>query len=143
MTTSGRLILIDWRWNELLVQVINYQKCSIRWINWNQKLKNLNIFCWCKWKLDNFFINFEQGGQENISLEGGKISCPLYSKCVKKSKCQQQQNLVFSFSFWFQFIKRIEQKSLFFNNLPNIWQICFFHRSTVIYNFRSNSLIER
>ena len=36
---------------------------SIRWINWNQKLKlktkNQNIFCWCKWKFDNFFIHFE------------------------------------------------------------------------------------
>ena len=140
MTTSGRLILIDWRWNKLLVQVINYQKCSIRWINWNQKLKTLNIFCWCKWKLDNFFIHFEQGGQENISLEGGKIFLSSLFKVCKKVKMSTTTK--FGFSFWFRLIQQIEQKSLFFNNLPNIWQICFFHRSTVIYNFRSNSLIE-
>ena len=37
--------------------------CSICWINWNQKLKlktkRQNIFCWCKWKFDDFFIHFE------------------------------------------------------------------------------------
>ena len=36
---------------------------SIRWINWNQKpklkIKNHNIFCCCKWKINNFFIHFE------------------------------------------------------------------------------------
>ena len=37
--------------------------CSIRWINWNQKLKlktkNQNVFRWCKWKFKHFFMHFE------------------------------------------------------------------------------------
>ena len=36
------------------------------------KTKNQNIFCLCKWKFDDFFIHFEQGGQENFFLEGEK-----------------------------------------------------------------------
>ena len=37
-----------------------HTKYSIGWIYWNQKLitKNQIIFCWCKWKLDDFFIHF-------------------------------------------------------------------------------------
>ena len=50
------------------------------------KTKKQNIFCWCKWKLDNFFIHFEQGGQENISLEGGKIFLSSLFKVCKKVK---------------------------------------------------------
>ena len=40
--------------------------CSIRWINWNQKLKlktkTQNIFCWCNRKFDNFFYTLWIGG---------------------------------------------------------------------------------
>ena len=79
------------------------------------KTKKQNIFCWCKWKFNNFFIHFELGGQENIFLEGEKNSCPPYSKCIKKSSnfhLHQQKIFWFLvFSFWFQFIQQIEQNS--------------------------------
>ena len=81
-------------------------KWSIRWINWNQKLKlktkNQNIFCWCKWKFDNFLIHFWIRGTRKRFLEGEKsFLFPLFQKCIKKSKCQQQKiwYLVFSFMY--------------------------------------------
>ena len=109
-------------------------KWSIRLINWNQKTKtkNQNIFCWCKWKFDDFFIHFEKGGEEKkvlfLPLSSVLVwlrilhlrkktfftlllSCPPYSKCIKKLSnfhLHQQKIfwfLVFSFSFWFQLIQ--------------------------------------
>ena len=56
-------------------------------------------------KIQQFFIHFEYGGQENIFLEGEKSFLVLFFKGLTKSKCQQQKKLVFSFSFWFQFIQ--------------------------------------
>ena len=74
---------------------VNWLLCSIRWINWNQKLK----------------LKTEYVGQENI------FSCPQYSKCIKISNCQQQRNSVYSFSFWFQFIQRLEHYSAFYRTI--------------------------
>ena len=45
---------------------------------------------------------FEKGGQENGFLEREKkVSFPLFQKCIKKSKCQQQKiwNWVSSFMY--------------------------------------------
>ena len=55
-------------------------------------------------QIQQLFIHFEQGGQEKISFL--VLLLKMYTK-VKMStkKC----SLVFSFSFWFQFIQRIEQ----------------------------------
>ena len=55
-------------------------------------------------KIGRFFYvqTFEKGWQEYVFLEGKKkFSFPLFQKCIKKSKCQQQQicNLVFSFMY--------------------------------------------
>ena len=51
-------------------------------------------------KIQQLFIHF--GGAKK------KFSCPLFSKCITRSKQQKNWFLVFSFSFWFQFIQRIE-----------------------------------
>ena len=54
---------IKFKMNFCSLRIIFNDLCPIRWINWNQKLKlktkNQNIFCWCKWKFDDFFIDFE------------------------------------------------------------------------------------
>ena len=56
---------------------------------------------------------FEKGGEENIFLEGeNSFLFPLFQKCIKKLKCQQQK---FGFWFlvlciWFQYIQWIEHK---------------------------------
>ena len=86
------------------------------------KTKNKNIFCWCKWKFDNFFIYFEYGGQENFFLEGEKVFLSSFFKVYNKVK-MSTKNLVFSFSFWFQFIQRIEQKFAYFLfQVSTIWK---------------------
>ena len=46
-----------------------------------------------------FLYTFDQGGQENIFLEGEKVFLSSFLKCITKWKYQQQQILVFSFSF--------------------------------------------
>ena len=63
--------------------------CSILfYINWNQKLKTKIFFVGVN-ENSMTFLYSELGGQENIFLEEEKkFSCPLYSKCIKKSKCQ-------------------------------------------------------
>ena len=43
-------------------------------------------------------------GQDNRRAK--KLS---FLKCITKSKCYYQKNLVFSFSLWFQLIQRIDQ----------------------------------
>ena len=91
----------------------------------NQKPK---YFCWCKWKFDDFFIHFWLGRtRKHFFRRGKKFSCPPFLK----SKCWQQNILVFSCSFWFQYIQWIEHRTLlnfhdFWPLLPSRWQFCYY-----------------
>ena len=67
-----------------------------------------------KFERNQFFFELAEG--LGINLKRYFDFGPIAKKSAKshpwltKSKCQQQKNLVFSFSFWFQFIQRIEHK---------------------------------
>ena len=66
--------------------------CSIRWINWNQKLKLKTkiFFVSVNENLMTFLYTLNRGGQENIFLEGEKVFLSSFLKCITNSKCQQQ-----------------------------------------------------
>ena len=90
-----------------LMRFSSYLSYSLGKLKPKTKTKEQNIFflVYLNENLKTFLYTSNGGlGQEN--KKGKKFSCPLYSRCMKKSKCQQQKKLVFS--FWFQFIQRIE-----------------------------------
>ena len=90
---------------------------SLNKIKPKTKTKIQNIFCWCKWKLNNFFyMLWIEGTRKHLFLKGKKgflvLSIQSTYYLYKKSKCQQQKNLVFS--FWFLFIQQIKICVIFY-----------------------------
>ena len=84
--------------------------CSICWINWHQKLKLKTkiFFVWGNENLTTFLYTLNKG-DKNFFLEGdNKFSCPLF--VYYEVEMSATKEMVFSFSFWFQFIQRIEQR---------------------------------
>ena len=89
---------------------------SIRCINWNKKIK-IKIIFFC-WHFD-FDVHFKRRGQENFFCPSKKcfLFLPIqniYKKIIDSSFKLTKNILVFSFSFWFQFIQGIERIFLSF-----------------------------
>ena len=106
------------KWKKLLSLSIHFKKKkmfhSLDQLKPKTKDKTKILFASVNENSTSFLYNLNR--YMSIFRRAKKFSCPLFSKCISKLKCQNKKNrflvFSFSFSFWFQFIQRIEQKFL-------------------------------